>query len=104
MLPEEAKECIVYALKLVERSFQHRIFLHSATVKRMFAVQFGLAFKMVAEIDVLSVNVNLASILNVSLAQFNEMESEVCAALDFNIGVSADDFSAHFATIDSKCT
>lgn len=34
MLPEEAKECIVYALFLVERSFSHGLYLHSSTVKR----------------------------------------------------------------------
>lgn len=34
MLPEESKECLIYALMLVERSFGHGVFVHSRTVKR----------------------------------------------------------------------
>jgi len=34
IVPEEAQECLVYALLLVERGFSHGVFLHSATIKR----------------------------------------------------------------------
>ena len=34
LLPEEYKECLIYALILVERGFSHGIFLNSVTVKR----------------------------------------------------------------------
>lgn len=34
IVPEEAKECLLYALMLVEEGFKTSVFVHSATVKR----------------------------------------------------------------------
>ena len=34
LLPEEHKECLVYALLLIERGFSHGVLLHSTSVKR----------------------------------------------------------------------
>lgn len=69
----------------------------------MLTVQFGLAFKMVQEIDVRSLNANLACLLNISLAQFNEIESNILSALNFNAGFSEQSFNANFSGIGKKC-
>lgn len=34
LLPTEHQECLLYALFLVEKSFQHGIFIHSASATR----------------------------------------------------------------------
>ena len=34
LLPDENKECLIYALMLVERGFSLGVFLHSTSVKR----------------------------------------------------------------------
>ena len=54
---------------------------------RIFSVAFSLAFKMVSEIDMLSVNRNLASLLGLTMPHFNTMESSIFAGLDFDVSV-----------------
>ncbi len=48
---------------------------------------------MLAEIDWMSINKPLAGFLGISLTHFNQLESSLFAALDFNIGVSGHDFN-----------
>lgn len=71
-------------------------------MRRILTIQFGLAFKMVAEIDVKAVSVNLACLLNISLPHFNEIESSLFEALDFNIGFSESDFDNSYIAIDTQ--
>ena len=88
MLPEEYQECMVYALILIERGFSHGVFLHSSTVKRLFAVAFSLAFKMLADIDVMGLNSHLSRALGMSVSQFNDIESAFFLSIDFNAGIT----------------
>lgn len=60
---------------------------------RLIGVAHSFAYKMLAEIDWMSINKPLADILGISLSHFNTLESSLFAALDFNIGVSADEFN-----------
>ena len=60
--------------------------------RRLFAVCFSFAFKMVAEIDLMSINAATARVLGLSLAHFNELESAVFVALSCDVGVPADKF------------
>ena len=55
---------------------------------RLLAFAFGMAYKMVCEIDEMILNKSLARLLCISLFHFNEIESEICMALDFNVGVT----------------
>ena len=50
-----------------------------------------------------SLNANLACLLGISLAQFNEIESNILAALNFNAGFSEQSFNSKFSLIDKKC-
>jgi len=59
---------------------------------------------MVAEIDLMSVNVNLSRLLNIELRHFNDIEAALIAALQFDIGVSEDKFKAKFDSIDKLCS
>ena len=43
---------------------------------------------MVSEVDIISLNVDLARLLGIKLAHFNEIENALFSALDFDIGVS----------------
>ena len=88
MLPEEYQECMVYALILIERGFSHGVFLHSSTVKRLFAVAFSLAFKMLADIDVMGLNSHLSRALGMSVSHFNDIESAFFVSIDFNAGIT----------------
>ena len=55
---------------------------------RLLAIAFGFAFKMVSEVDMISLNVHLARLLGIELTHFNEIENALFSALDFDIGVS----------------
>lgn len=58
---------------------------------------------MVSEIDVQAVNANLAYLLNIPLAHFNELESRMFTALAFNIGITDMDFHDNFEVVNTKC-
>lgn len=62
---------------LTKRGLKHSVYLNSITVKRLFAVAFSLAFKMISEIDMMSVNANLADILGLSVKHFYRMECSI---------------------------
>ena len=62
-------------------------FLH-----RLFSVAFSLAFKMVSEIDMLSINRPLAKLLGLTIPHFNAMESEIFAGLTFDASVTEEKF------------
>ena len=58
---------------------------------------------MVSEVDIISLNVDLARLLGIKLAHFNEIENALFSALDFDIGVSEQKFKAKFDLIDKLC-
>ena len=103
MLPEEHQECLVYALILIERGFSHGVFLHTSTVKRLFAVAFGLAFKMLADVDVMSLNSHLSSVLGMSVSHFNDIESAFFMSINFNAGITEADFNAKVRVLNQEC-
>ena len=100
MLPEEHQECLIYALILIERGFSHGVFLHGSTVKRLFAIAFSLAFKMLTDIDVMGLNSHLARSLGMSVSHFNDIESVFFMAIDFNAGVTEEAFAAKVKFLD----
>jgi len=57
-------------------------------LSRLLAIAFGFGFKMVSEVYIISLNVDLARLLGIKLAHFNEIENALFSALDFDIGVS----------------
>ena len=62
-------------------------------VYRIFAVAFSLAFKMISEIDMKSLNQVLSQFLDIaSVKDFNKMESEILAAHKYDVGVSEAEF------------
>ena len=103
MLPEEHQECLIYALILIERGFSHGVFLHTSTVKRLFAVAFGLAFKMLADIDVESLNSHLSSVLGMSVSHFNDIESAFFMSINFNAGITEADFNTKVRVLNQEC-
>ena len=103
MLPEEHQECLIYALILIERGFSHGVFLHTSTVKRLFAVAFGLAFKMLADVDVMSLNSHLSSVLGMSVSHFNDIESAFFMSINFNAGITEADFNAKVRVLNQEC-
>ena len=72
-------------------------------LSRILAIAFGFGFKMVSEVDIISLNVDLARLLGIKLAHFNEIENALFSALDFDIGVSEQKFKAKFDLIDKLC-
>ena len=58
---------------------------------------------MVSEIDMMSINENLAYHLAISPSHFNAIESEVLAALHFNVGLSEEQFQTRFKAISDLC-
>ena len=58
---------------------------------------------MVSEIDVMSVNVNVADLLMISKTHFNAIESQLFAALNFDVGISEEQFQTRFKKIDDEC-
>ena len=70
---------------------------------RLFAIAYGFAYKMVAEIDWMSLNKPLARLLGLTVEHFNCIESAIFAALDYDIGVTAEDFCKKFDLIDQAC-
>ena len=60
---------------------------------RLVAVAHSFAYKMLAEIDWMSINRPLADFLGISLSHFNQLEATLFATLNFNIGVSGEDFN-----------
>lgn len=70
---------------------------------RLLALAYGFAFKMVSEIDWMSLNQPLARLLGLTVDHFNRIESAIFAALDYNIGVTTEDFYKKFDSIDQAC-
>ena len=64
---------------------------------------FGLAYKMLAEIDWMSLNVQLADLLAISLSQFNLIEASLLAAFHYDVGINETQFKQRFAEIDESC-
>ena len=102
-IPEEHQECLIYALILIERGFSHGVFLHSSTVKRLFAVAFSLAFKMLTDIDVMGLNSHLSKELGMSVSHFNDIETAFFMSIDFNAGITEEDFNAKVRILDQEC-
>ena len=103
MLPEEHQECLVYALILIERGFSHGVFLHTSTVKRLFTVAFSLAFKMLADIDVMGLNSHLSRVLGMSVSHFNDIESAFFMSINFDAGITEADFNAKVRVLNQEC-
>ena len=55
---------------------------------------FSMAFKMVAEIDWMSINKLLANLLGLAVPHFNAMESAIFAGLNFDVGVTEEKFKS----------
>jgi len=70
---------------------------------RLLAIAYGFAYKMLCEIDWMSLNVPLAQLLCVSRQQFNQMESAVFAAFDYDIGLQEATFKTRFSTVENFC-
>ena len=62
-----------------------------------------MAFKMVAEIDWLSINGPLAGLLGLTVQHFNAMESSIFAGLNFNVGVTEEKFKSKVEELDKVC-
>ena len=60
---------------------------------RLVAVAHSFAYKVLAEIDWMSINRPLADFIGISLSHFNQLEAVLFATLNFNIGVSGADFN-----------
>ena len=58
---------------------------------------------MLAEIDWMSINVQVAEIIGISLQHFNLMEVEMLSALNFDIGIPSERFKARLSQIDRLC-
>ncbi len=70
---------------------------------RILAIAYGFAFKYLEEIDWESLNGPLAKLLGMSVKQFNMMESEVFAALNYDIGITEDIFKTRLGTVSQEC-
>ena len=55
---------------------------------RMTAMAYSFAFKMLSELDCVSMNKKLAEILGITLEHFNEIEAEMLMAFAFDLGVT----------------
>ena len=58
---------------------------------------------MVSEIDWMSINVQLSRLLGISLSHFNQIETAIFAAYNFDVGISGEHFKARFAQLDQVC-
>ena len=58
---------------------------------------------MLAEIDWMSLNVQLAELLGISLVQFNLIEASIFAAFQFDVGIPESQFKQRFAEMDESC-
>ena len=54
----------------------------------MTAMAYSFAFKMLSELDCVSMNKKLAEILGITLEHFNEIEAEMLMAFAFDMGVT----------------
>ena len=84
---------------LSDSSTSQSLFCHVLTsvlsfLHRLFSVAFSLAFKMVSEIDMLSINRPLAKLLGLTIPHFNAMESEIFAGLTFDASVTEEKFKS----------
>ena len=70
---------------------------------RLLAVAYSFAFKMISEIDWMSINVQLANILGISLKHFNQLEADIFAAFKFDVGLSEERFKAGVARLNQIC-
>ena len=70
---------------------------------RLFTIAYGLAYKMLQEIDWMSLNKPLARLLGISLTHFNTMESDIYRALNYHIGVSQQEFESRFTQMSDLC-
>ena len=69
----------------------------------MICVAFSMAFKMVAEIDWMSINKLLANLLGLAVPHFNAMESAIFAGLNFDVGVTEEKFKSKVDELDKVC-
>lgn len=82
-------------MSIISEQFNDLTHLEFLSNCRLFCVAFSLAFKMISEIDMQSVNRNLAhDLLGLTMPHFNAMESAIFARLKFDVGISEEEFKS----------
>ena len=61
---------------------------------------FNFAYKMLCEIDKASLNLSLSSLTNISLKDFNLLESSIFVAFDFNVNVTEEQFKTQLEALE----
>ena len=61
---------------------------------------FNFAYKMLCEIDRASLNLSLSSLTNISLKDFNLLESSIFVAFDFNVNVTEEQFKTQLEALE----
>ena len=61
---------------------------------------FNFAYKMLCEVDRASLNLSLSSLTNISLKDFNRLESSFFVAFDFNVSVTEEQFKTQLEALE----
>ena len=70
---------------------------------RILCVAFGFSFKMISEIDMMSLNEPLSQIIGLSVKHFYQIECSIYRAMDFDIGISEEDFNEKVKKLNMHC-
>ena len=67
------------------------------------AVYYGLAYKMLKEIDWDSLNSVLAELLSIPVSQFNKIEASIIKEFSYDVGITKEKFKERFEVINTSC-